>query len=258
MPAQSIDTFLSPPFPKKHATSLVKHFSKMVEEFQDGEWENCIAKSGKFVEASLKALFVHVGKAPPTGRGFKADAIINGLAQVPDDGTFHDSIRLTIPRACRFVYDMSSNRGGRHDAGDIDPNEMDANAAVMTCSWILAEMIRLAQKGAVDLSQANALVESLVEKKYPLVENVDGRIYFHVPDKSAVDVALLALAYRYPKRMSKQELTETVKRNGFEEKNAKMAVQRISKFVDDDGAGQLRLLAPGLKKAEAVMKQYSA
>jgi len=230
----------------------------MVEEFQDGEWENCIAKSGKFVEAALKALFVHVGKTPPGGRGFKADFIINGLGQVPDDGTFHDSIRLTIPGACRFVYGMASNRGGRHDAGDIDPNEMDANAAVMTCSWILAEMIRVAQKGAVDLDDARTLVESLAEKKYPLVENVDGRIYFHVPDKSAVDVALLALAYRYPRRMSKQELTETVKRNGFEERNARMAVQRISKFVDDDGAAQLRLLAPGVRKAEALMKQYSA
>jgi len=252
----TIDTFLSPPFPKKHVSSLLKHFSKTVGDLQEGEWENCIAKSGKFIEAVLKALFIYAGQALPTGRGFKADFIINGLAQLP--ATVHDSIRLTIPRASRFVYDIASNRGGRHDADEIDPNEMDANAVMMTCSWILAEMIRLAQKGAVDLSQANALVESLVEKKYPLVENVDGRIYFHVPDKSAVDVALLALAYRYPKRMSKQDLTETIERNGFAATNARMAVQRVSKYVDDDGAGQLRLLAPGLKKAEEVMKQYSA
>lgn len=255
MPAQPIDTFLTPPFSKKHATSAVKHFSKMVEEFQDGEWENCIAKAGKFVEASLKALFVHVGKTPPVGRGFKADAIINGLAQVPDDGTFHDSIRLTIPRACRFVYDMASNRGGRHDAGDIDPNEMDANAAAMNCSWILAEMIRVAQKGAVDLVEAKTLVDSLVEKKYPLVEEVEGRMYFHLKKKAAPDVALMALARRHPARMGRQDLVETVKRNGFSLNNARVAVTRISKMVDDDGDGNLRLLAPGLKRAEELMKQ---
>lgn len=255
MPAQPIDTFLTPPFPKKHATSAIKHFSKMVEEFQDGEWENCIAKSGKFVEASLKALFVHVGKTPPAGRGFKADAIINGLAQVPDDGTFHDSIRLTIPRACRFVYDMASNRGGRHDAGDIDPNVMDANAAVMTCSWILAEMIRVAQKGAVDLNEAKMLVDSLVEKKYPLVEEVEGRMYFHLKKKTAPDVVLMALARRHPARMGRQDLVDTVKRNGFSLNNAHVAVTRISKMVDDDGDGNLRLLAPGLKRAEELMKQ---
>jgi hypothetical protein len=34
-----------------------------------------------------------------------------------------------------------------------------------------------------------------------------------------------------------------------------MAVQRISRFVDNDGKNQLRLLVPGLKKAEKIMKE---
>jgi hypothetical protein len=131
---------------------------------------------------------------------------------------------------------------------------MDANAAVMNCSWILAEMIRVAQKGAVDTNEAKALVDALVEKRYPLIEDVDGRVYFHIKGKSAVDAALLALAYRYPKRMSKDELVDAVRRNGFKVTNAKVAVQRIAKLVDDDGRGQLRLLAPGLKTAEELMK----
>ena len=146
---QEIEALLVPHFAKKHVTSLLRHFSKLVEELQQEEWADAIAASGKFIEAVLKALFVQVGKTPPAGRGFKADFVINGLAQVPD-GIAHDSVRLTIPRACRFLYDIASNRGGRHDPDEIDPNEMDANAAVMNCSWILAEMIRVAQKGAVE------------------------------------------------------------------------------------------------------------
>jgi hypothetical protein len=209
----------------------------------------------KFVEAVLKALYVFVGKTVPAGRGFKADVIINALAQVPDDGTYSDSIRLTIPRVCRFVYDIASNRGGRHDAGDIDPNQMDANAAMMNCSWMLAEMIRVAQKGAVDTDEASAIVDSLVEKRYPVIEDVDGRIYFHGKGKSAVDVALVALAHVYPKRLSKDDLSETVKRNGFKKGNAEVAVQRIGKFADDNGQGELRLLAPGLKRAEDLLRQ---
>jgi hypothetical protein len=250
---QEIEALLVPHFAKRHVTSLLKHFSKLVEELQKEEWADAIAASGKFIEAVLKALFVQIGKTPPAGRGFKADFIINGLAQVPD-GSAHDSVRLTIPRACRFVYDIASNRGGRHDPDEIDPNQMDANAAVMNCSWILAEMIRVAQKGAVDTNEAKALVDGLVEKRYPLIEDVDGRVYFHIKGKSAVDAALLALAYRYPKRMSKDDLVATVRRNGFKVKNAKVAVQRIAKLADDDGKGQLRLLAPGLKTAEELMK----
>jgi hypothetical protein len=255
MPAQPIDTFLIPSFPKKHVSALLKHFSKAVRDFQKGEWENCIAKSGKFIEAVLKALFVGAGQTLPAGRAFKADTFINGLAQLP--ATVHDSIRLTIPRASRFVYDIASNRGARHDADEIDPNEMDANTVMMTCSWILAEMIRIAQKGALNLDDAKTLVDSLVEKKYPLFEEVDGRMYFHLKDKAAPDVALMALARRHPARMTRLDLVETVKRNGFSLNNARVAVTRISKMVDDDGDGNLRLLAPGLKRAEDLMKQSS-
>lgn len=71
-------------------------------------------------------------------------------------------------------------------------------------------MIRVAQKGAVETNEARALVDALVEKRYPLIEDVDGRVYYHIKGKSAVDAALLALAYRYPKRMSKDELVATL------------------------------------------------
>lgn len=254
MDKQQIETLLTPKFPKKHASAALEHFSGMVSKFQNGDWESCIAKSGKFLEASLKALFVHVGQTPPKGRQFKADKIINQLGQLPD-GSFDDTIRLTIPRGCRFVYDIASNRGARHDPDELDPNQMDANAAVPTCAWILAEMIRYAQKGALDMSQARDLVESLSTRRYPLIEEIDGRVYFHHPNKSALDVALMALAYQYPKRLHQADLVAAVRRHGFKAGNAQVAVQRVKKFVDDDGQGQLRLLAPGLKKAEEIMKQ---
>ena len=257
MNRQSLENLLTPAFPEKHVTALLRHFIKMVDEFRDRQWENSIAKSGKFVEAALKSLFVHVGKTLPGGRSFKADTLINGLAQIPDDGTFRDSIRLTIPRACRFIYDVASNRGGRHDPDEIDPNEIDVHVAVMTCSWILAEMVRLAQKGVVDLDEARKLMDSLVEKKYPFVEEVDGRMYFHLENKTATDVALMALARRFPARIARQDLVDTITRNGFSLNNARVAVTRLSKMVDDDGDGNLRLLAPGLKRAEELMKESS-
>ena len=134
---------------------------------------------------------------------------------------------------------------------------MDANAVVMNSSWILAEMIRHATKGAVDLKQAKNLVDALMRRKYPIIEEVEGRMYFHLKKKTAPDVALLALARRYPKRIEKQELIETVKRNGFTVPNAGMAVKNITRFVDNDGNDQLRLLATGLRKAEQIMKEKS-
>jgi hypothetical protein len=252
MDKEKIQNLLVPTFPKKHVVAALDHFFGIISKFQSGEWEPCISKAGKFVEAVLKALFVHVGQTPPKGRKFKADPIINQLGQLPD-GSFDDAIRLTIPRACRFVYDIASNRGARHDPDEIDPNEMDASALVPTCSWILAEMIRFAQKGAVDVNEAKDIVESLSAKRYPLVEEVDGRVYFHHAKRSAPDVALMALAYRHPKRQSREYLIATIRRHRFSANNANVALRRIKRFVDDDGDGNLRLLAPGLQRAEQLM-----
>jgi hypothetical protein len=168
-------------------------------------------------------------------------------------GSFDDSLRLLIPRACRVIYDIASNRGARLDPDELDPNSMDANVVMPIASWILAEVIRIAQKGAVDPSQAREIVESLVEKKYPVVEEVDGRVYLHAKKKSAVDVGLVILARRYPKRASKDSLIDAIKRHGFKTKNATVAAGRIAKLSDDNGHGQLRLLAPGLKRAEEVI-----
>ena len=254
MAKKRIEKLLVPTFSKKHITALLHHYGGLVRDFQTGEWGDSLSKMGKFIEAVLKALFVYIGETPPSGRGFKADPIINGLSQKPQ-GLFNDSIRLLIPRACRFAYDISSNRGGRHDPEEIDPNEMDAIISVSTCSWILAEMIRLSQKGAVNLEEAKKLVYSLTDKKYPFIEVVNGRIYFHLKKKTATDVALLALTHRYPHRTSKQGLIDAIKQNGFTDNNARKAVQRILHLVDNDGNDQLRLLAPGLKKAEEIIKR---
>ena len=46
-----------------------------------------------------------------------------------------------------------------------------------------------------------------------------------------------------------------VKRNGFTLKNAKVAAGRVAKFTDDEGSGELRLLAPGLKRAEEIISE---
>ena len=243
---------LIPIFPTKHINAALAHFENAAADFRQADWEDSIAKAGKFVEAILKAVATHCNVIFETGRKFKADRVINDLINLPA-GAFDDSLRLLIPRACRVIYDIASNRGARHDPDEIDPNSMDANVVMPTSAWIMAEAIRFAQKGALDPSQARDIVESLVEKKYPVVEEVEGRVYLHAKKKSAVDVGLVILARRYPRRVSKESLIEAIKRNGFKTNNATVAAGRVANFADDNGQGQLRLLAPGLKRAEEII-----
>lgn len=233
-----LEQLLAAKFATKHVRAALKHFQAMITEFQQSAWEEAIGKSGKFVEAVLKALYVHAGKALPAAREFKAGKLMTELEQLPA-GSLDDSIKLTIPRACRFTYDIASNRGARHDPGEVDPNEMDASAVVAATSWILAEMLRYAQKGALDPARVRELVDGLTQRRYPLIEDVDGRVYFYVPEASARAVALLSLWYKHPGRMTEAELVAAVMRHHFKKGNAKMAVSRLGRLVDRDEQGRL-------------------
>lgn len=172
------------------------------------------------------------------------------MDQLANKVTLRDSLRLTVNRSCRFVYEVASNRGGRHDADEVEANEMDAAAVVANCSWILGELVRYSQKG-LDLSQAKAAVESITRRKYPFAEEIDGRVYVDIAT-SAREVALLILYVSYPGRVRVDALVDQVVRHGYKRANSNIAVTRIKTFVDDSN-GLLRLRNPGLREAERLI-----
>jgi hypothetical protein len=231
---------------------VIKHFEKLSEDFNLSDWGDAIAASGRFVEAVLKLLWDHVGKVVPDGKDFKAGAVMSDLERIPAADAA-DTVRTTIPRACRFIYEVASNRGARHDSGDIDPNHMDGAAVFALCGWILAELVRYSQRGVVDLREATNLVSDLTQKRAPLVEVIDGRVYFHVKGVSARRAALLVLWHAHPGRVNKKQLQRDVVRHGSSEANARTAISRLKRFVDEDANGDLKLLAPGLVEAEAMI-----
>lgn len=252
MAAPTLAALLQPSFSARQSEGLVGHFQRMTEQFRRGEWERAISYGGKFVEASLKALWLHVGKPLPPARQFKAGKIIQDLKQLPQ-GTVDDALRVTLPRACEFIYDIASNRGGRHDPDEIDPNEMDATVTVASCSWILGEMLRYSQKGALDPREITRIVAGLTQRLYPSIEEIDDRVYFHLKGISARDVALLTLWHHHPLRLSTEELMAAVCRHGFKRANAHVALQRVRAMVDKDAQDRLRLLQPGLAMAEKLL-----
>lgn len=256
-PPADLAKLLAAQFIAKHVDAALAHYSNAVHDYSKGDWEGCIAKAGKFVEALLKALGVHCNVPFETGRKFKADKLMLDLSQLPH-GAFDDSLRLLMPRGCRLVYDIASNRGARHDPDEVSPNSMDANVVMPVMSWLLAEAVRFAQKGSVDPDAAAAAVESLTERRYSVIEKVEGRVYLHAAKKSAVEVALVVLAELYPKRILPSDLIEAVKRNGFTQNNANLALSRISQYCDVDPAGDLRLLSTGLRRAEEIIRLASA
>jgi hypothetical protein len=250
--ANRLESLLVNSFDAKHVRSMLKHYQAMVAEFQNSDWEHSIGKSGKLVEATLKALWLHVGNVLPPARQFKAGNIIRDLRQIPT-GAYDDTVRLTIPRACEFIYDIASNRGARHDPGEVDSNELDANACATLCSWIVAELLRYSQKGKLTQPETKDLIAGLVQRRYPAIEEIDGRPYFHMPGLSARQIAILALWRQHPNRLSRSELTDILTRHHMSQANVTTALARIASVVDVDGQGKLRLLQPGIAEAEKLI-----
>jgi hypothetical protein len=250
----NVATLLQPTFPITQVNALLGHHEQMVTALQKGEWEKSILRAGKLVESVTKCLWLATGNSLPRSRDFKVDLILRDLERLPK-GSADDTIRLTIPRMCRAIYDIASNRGARHDPDEIDPNVMDATVSNSVASWILAEMIRFSQKGSVDPAGAKSLVEELTQKKFPVIEDVNGRVYFHLKGLGARGTAILALWRAHPGRIHKDDLSKLVQRHGNSRSNTGMAIKRIRSMVDDDGAGSLKLLLPGIVEAERILAE---
>jgi len=255
MPDKTVNELLKDVFKDAHADAAVKHFQNMVADYQKSDWADASAKAGKFIEAVMKALWVRAGGVVPKGKDFKVGTVIDSLQQKPAAAGIPDTIKLTIPRACRFAYEIGSNRGARHDADEIDANEMDAGTVVSLCSWILSEMVRFSQKG-LDLAEAQKIVEGLMRRKFPLSEEIDGRIYTQI-GQSAPEVAIGILFEVYPKRMAKDELVKTLKRHEFSDNNANVALVRIKKYVDIDEQSRIRLRNTGVQRVDELISAAS-
>ena len=113
--------------------------------------------------------------------------------------------------------------------------------------------VRYSQKG-MDLAEAKEAVDGLMRRKYPFMEEIDGRVYWDIAN-SAREAALLILYGVYPKRISEEALARQVTRHGYSQKNSKVAVQRIGTKVDDDGHGNLKLRNPGVREAEELIEK---
>ena len=247
-----VQTILVREFHIRHVDALLKHFSTAVEKYAVREWDGVALNSGKFVEAVTKALMVHCGKTVGITRHFKAGNELRQLENL-SAANFSDIVRIVIPKACLFVYEIVNNRGGRHDPHEIDANEMDAKVVTPVISWMLAEMVRFCSKNT-DTDAAMTIIEELTNKKYPYFEQMEGRSYVNIDGLAPGQTALLLLYAAYPKKLNRQKLIDLVTRHGSTKNAANTAIHRLKNLVDDD-AGEWKLRSLGRQKAEELLKE---
>lgn len=174
---------------------LLAAYEEAKKNYHLGGLRLSAVEGGRFTEAAFRMLqqettgtFTPLGKTLP-----RTDKLIEDLAALAS-ATYPESVRIHIPRALRVVYDIRNKRDAAHLADHIDPNLQDATLVVSTLDWILAEFIRLHHN--VTANQAQKLVEDLVTRQAPVIQDFDGFLKILTPNLGASDQCLVLLYHR--------------------------------------------------------------
>jgi hypothetical protein len=129
-------------------------------------------EGGRFSEAAFR-LLQHVSGKQVTPLGKQLPSVETLVRQLENEASQPDAIRFHIPRTLRLIYDIRNKRDAAHLADQIDPNLQDATLVIANMDWVVAEFVRLAHNVSAD--KAQAIIENLVTKEVPAVEEIDGQ-----------------------------------------------------------------------------------
>jgi hypothetical protein len=178
----------------KLVDELLAAYQEAKRNFYIGGLRLSEVEGGRFCEAAFRVLEqVTTGRFTGLSQKVDTDGLIIRLANLPR-GAHPDSVRIHVPRALRVVYDIRNNRDAAHLADGIDPNVQDATLVISNLDWVLAEFVRIYH--SVPASEAQKIIENLVTRLVPAIEDFDGFLKVLKPDLRAGEYVLLLLYAR--------------------------------------------------------------
>jgi len=195
-------------FDEKIVEELLSAYQDAKRNFYFGGLRLSAVEGGRFCEAAFRMLEqLLTAKFTPLGDQINSDKLLTALKESPK-AALPESVRIHIPRALRVVYDIRNKRDAAHLADGIDPNVQDATLVIATLDWILAEFVRLYHGVPADAAQK--LIEDLVVRRAPAVQDFAGFLKVLRPDLQASDRALLLLYERGAQGATFQQLSDWV------------------------------------------------
>lgn len=190
----AVEAQLAAKLDAKLVHELLEAHSEAKRNFYLGGLRLAEVEGGRFCEAAFRLLELATsGASTPLGKQIDSEKLIERLRSL-DGSQFPDPLRLHIPRALRLVYDIRNKRDAAHLADGIDPNLQDATLVVSILDWVLAEFLRLYHTVSAD--EAKALVDAIVTRSAPLVQDFRGFLKILNPTLGASDHCLALLYQR--------------------------------------------------------------
>lgn len=232
---------------------LINSYNSILSNFSEHRWEPSELNGGKFCEIVYCILNGYlIGNFPlsPSKPSNMVDAC-QALSNIPANSSLpgYRSARILIPRALPFLYEIRNNRGVGHIGGEVDPNYMDAMAVVNMSSWVLAELIRIFH--SVTIQEAQELVNSLVERKHPLVWELENLRRVLDPKMNMSD-QVLVLLHTKPSWIGVSDLFKWVEYSRLDLfKSRILAPLHKSRTIEfDKDKGKVRISPLGIREVE--------
>lgn len=190
---------------------LLKSYEEIVLNYLEHRWEPSELNGGKFCEVVFSVVSGALSGTFPSSPSKPRDmvAACRALENVPPDPlrAGDRSMRILIPRVLPALYEIRNNRGVGHVGGEVDPNYLDATAVHSMSSWVLAELVRVFHD--VSTREAQETVDSLIERKIPIIWEFEGKRRVLDPKMGKSDQALLLL-YSKPSWVAESQLVQWV------------------------------------------------
>jgi len=159
------------------------------------------------------------------------------------------SLRVLIPLLLPYLYEIRNNRGVGHIGGDVSPNSSDATTVFSCSNWIMAELIRIFH--GISLDEAQLAVDTLVERKHPLVWDIEGTKRVLDPMMPCAD-QVLVLLYSSNGWVEEPDLRSWVEyKNTTNFRNKVLSALHKARLVEHDLLKQrVRITARGSRDVE--------
>jgi hypothetical protein len=194
-PLDRLKQDLSTKYPGVLVGELLSAYERIKENFYLARHEPAELNAGKLCEAVLRIL-EYAAKGTYTSIGTSTRNMGDRLRSFENQTKLSDSLRLHIPRVANALYHIRNSRGVGHIGGDVNPNLADATLVATGADWIIAEFVRLHYNCPLD--EAQRIVDSLVQRRLPLVYAVGDKKRVLNPKLSAAQQVLLLLSGEFP------------------------------------------------------------
>ncbi len=159
------------PIPVGLRIPLIDEYNNIIQNYMERRWSPTELSGGRFCEIVYTIIGGFASSTYPSVPEKPAN-FVSACRNLENNTSVPRSFQILIPRILPALYEIRNNRNVGHVGGDVDPNHMDATAVVSMSSWIMGELVRVFHK--VSVQEAQEIVDSLVERRIPLVWNIAG------------------------------------------------------------------------------------